>query len=79
MCVLRMLPDMLIQTLVNRIWNCVLVVELNKRVFEFLAIDLIAEEPPKECTERVVCCDGGDSHLGHPKVYINLVSRLSVK
>lgn len=39
----------------------------------FLAIDLIAEIPPKEVTERVVYCDGGDAHLGHPKVYINLV------
>lgn len=38
-----------------------------------LGINLIAEVPPKECTERVVCCDGGDPHLGHPKVYINLV------
>ncbi|XP_031619030.1 probable NADH dehydrogenase [ubiquinone] iron-sulfur protein 6, mitochondrial [Contarinia nasturtii] len=35
-------------------------------------INLIAEVPPKECTERVVCCDGGDPNLGHPKVYINL-------
>lgn len=36
-------------------------------------INLIAEIPPKECTERVVSCDGGDGPLGHPKVYINLV------
>jgi len=36
------------------------------------AIDLIAEIPPKECTERVVNCDGGDGPLGHPIVYINL-------
>lgn len=39
----------------------------------FTGIDLIDEIPPKECEERVVCCDGGDPHLGHPKVYINLV------
>jgi NADH dehydrogenase (ubiquinone) Fe-S protein 6 len=38
------------------------------------AINLIAEEPIIECTDRVVYCDGGDAHLGHPKVYINLVS-----
>lgn len=38
-----------------------------------IGINLIAEIPPKECTERVVYCDGGDPHLGHPKVYINLV------
>lgn len=36
-------------------------------------IKLIAEVPPKECTERVVYCDGGDGPLGHPKVYLNLV------
>ncbi|KAH8241528.1 NADH dehydrogenase [ubiquinone] iron-sulfur protein 6, mitochondrial [Drosophila bipectinata] len=35
-------------------------------------IKLIEEVPPKECTERVVFCDGGDGPLGHPKVYINL-------
>ncbi len=36
-------------------------------------IKLINEIPPKECTERVVSCNGGDGPLGHPKVYINLV------
>lgn len=41
-------------------------------------IKLIAEVPPKECTERVVFCDGGDGPLGHPKVYINLVISLSI-
>ncbi|XP_037038888.1 NADH dehydrogenase [ubiquinone] iron-sulfur protein 6, mitochondrial [Bradysia coprophila] len=35
-------------------------------------IKLINEIPPKECTERVVSCNGGDGPLGHPKVYINL-------
>ncbi|KAG4071828.1 hypothetical protein HA402_005989 [Bradysia odoriphaga] len=35
-------------------------------------IKLINEIPPKECTERVVFCNGGDGPLGHPKVYINL-------
>lgn len=34
---------------------------------------MIDEIPPKECTERVVYCDGGNGPLGHPKVYINLV------
>lgn len=43
-------------------------------LLKILAVDLIAEIPPKECTERVVYCDGGDPLLGHPKVYINLVS-----
>lgn len=38
------------------------------------AIDLIAEVPPKECLERVVFCNGGGGPLGHPKIYINLVS-----
>jgi NADH dehydrogenase (ubiquinone) Fe-S protein 6 len=41
------------------------------------AIDLIAEQPVIECKERVVFCDGGDPHLGHPKVYINLVRLIS--
>ncbi|KAI7887211.1 hypothetical protein K492DRAFT_139816 [Lichtheimia hyalospora FSU 10163] len=36
------------------------------------AIDLIAEEPIRMSTKRVVACDGGDGALGHPKVYINL-------
>lgn len=36
-------------------------------------IKLVNEIPPKECTERVTYCDGGDGPLGHPKVYINLV------
>jgi len=35
-------------------------------------IKLVNEIPPKECTERVIFCDGGDGPLGHPKVYINL-------
>ncbi|XP_055381702.1 NADH dehydrogenase [ubiquinone] iron-sulfur protein 6, mitochondrial [Condylostylus longicornis] len=41
-------------------------------VNENWGIKLIDEIPPKEVTERVVWCDGGDEHLGHPKVYINL-------
>ncbi|ORY94396.1 zinc-finger domain-domain-containing protein [Syncephalastrum racemosum] len=36
------------------------------------AIDLIAEEPIRFSSKRVVSCDGGDAALGHPKVYINL-------
>lgn len=46
--------------------------------FTVAGINLIDEVPPKECTERVVACDGGDPHLGHPKVYINLV-RIDLK
>lgn len=42
-------------------------------MFIFTGINLVDEVPPKECTDRVVACDGGDPHLGHPKVYINLV------
>lgn len=41
-----------------------------------LAIDLVNEIPPKEVTERVVWCNGGDEHLGHPKVFINLVKKI---
>lgn len=41
-----------------------------------VAMELIAKVPPIPSKERVVWCDGGDEHLGHPKVYINLVSLL---
>ncbi|EDV31783.1 uncharacterized protein Dana_GF15523 [Drosophila ananassae] len=44
----------------------------TRYVNENWGIKLIEEVPPKECTERVVFCDGGDGPLGHPKVYINL-------
>lgn len=37
-------------------------------------IKLIDETPITESTERVVSCNGGGGPLGHPKVYINLVS-----
>ncbi|XP_065203355.1 probable NADH dehydrogenase [ubiquinone] iron-sulfur protein 6, mitochondrial [Planococcus citri] len=37
-----------------------------------VAIDLIAQVPPIASKDRVVWCDGGDEHVGHPKVYINL-------
>ncbi|KAL1931751.1 hypothetical protein VTP01DRAFT_9894 [Rhizomucor pusillus] len=36
------------------------------------AIDLIAEEPIRFVSKRIVSCDGGGGALGHPKVYINL-------
>lgn len=38
------------------------------------AIDLVAEEPVVVCDKRVVFSDGGGP-LGHPRVYINLVSK----
>lgn len=44
-----------------------------KQVNQNWAINLIAEVPPKEVTERVVWCDGGSGPEGHPRVYINLV------
>ncbi|XP_051872855.1 NADH dehydrogenase [ubiquinone] iron-sulfur protein 6, mitochondrial [Pristis pectinata] len=44
----------------------------QKEVNENFAIDLVAEEPITEVTDRVVSCDGGGGALGHPKVYINL-------
>lgn len=50
----------------------------TRLVNENWGINLIAEIPPQECTERVVACDGGDGPLGHPKVYINLVSGWTV-
>lgn len=37
-------------------------------------MELIANVPPIPSKEKIVWCDGGDEHLGHPKVYINLVS-----
>lgn len=55
-------------------WAVLLVLRLIQFILiDCSAIDLIAEIPPKEVTERVVYCNGGDDHLGHPKVYINLV------
>lgn len=37
------------------------------------AIDLVREDPVVMCTQRVVASDSGGP-LGHPVVYINLVS-----
>ncbi|KAA3671651.1 NADH dehydrogenase (ubiquinone) Fe-S protein 6, partial [Paragonimus westermani] len=39
---------------------------------------LIAEVPPIPCHEHIVSCDGGGGALGHPKVYINLVSNFGI-
>lgn len=36
------------------------------------AIDLIRKVPTIISKERIAHCDGGDKHLGHPRVYINL-------
>ncbi|KAK7576043.1 hypothetical protein V9T40_012329 [Parthenolecanium corni] len=44
----------------------------KKYVNPNIAIELIAKVPPIPSKERIVWCDGGDEHLGHPKVYINL-------
>ncbi|THD19149.1 NADH dehydrogenase iron-sulfur protein 6 mitochondrial [Fasciola hepatica] len=44
----------------------------NKLVNPNFAEKLIAEVPPIPCKEHIVSCDGGESALGHPKVYINL-------
>lgn len=41
------------------------------------AIDLIREDPVVVCTRRTVASDSGGP-LGHPKVYINLVSSVKV-
>lgn len=40
------------------------------------AIKFIAKNPPKKIKNRIVWCDGGSPTLGHPKVFINLVSIL---
>ncbi|CAD5206275.1 unnamed protein product [Bursaphelenchus okinawaensis] len=44
----------------------------KKQVNPNIAINLVAEQPPKASEEHVVSCDGGHPALGHPKVYINL-------
>lgn len=36
------------------------------------AIELIAQQPIRMETRRVVSCNGGGGALGHPKVFINL-------
>jgi len=41
------------------------------------AIDLVHEDPVVVCTQRVVASDSGGP-LGHPRVFINLVSLSSV-
>lgn len=38
------------------------------------AIELIAQQPVIKTEQRIVACDGGNGPLGHPKIYINLVS-----
>jgi len=38
-----------------------------------IALDLIAEDPVVVCDKRVIPSDSGGP-LGHPKVFINLVS-----
>ncbi|XP_035446663.1 probable NADH dehydrogenase [ubiquinone] iron-sulfur protein 6, mitochondrial [Spodoptera frugiperda] len=43
-----------------------------KQVNPNWAVNLIAEVPPKQVTERVVWCDGGSGPEGHPRVFINL-------
>ncbi|XP_043545588.1 NADH dehydrogenase [ubiquinone] iron-sulfur protein 6, mitochondrial [Chiloscyllium plagiosum] len=44
----------------------------QKELNENFAIELVAEEPVTEVSDRVVSCDGGGGALGHPKVYLNL-------
>ena len=40
-----------------------------------MAMNLIAQRPAQDCGhDRVVYCDGGHPALGHPRVFINLVS-----
>lgn len=49
---------------------------MPKQVNPNIAQKLIAEVPPIETDERVVYCDGGHFALGHPRVYIKLVSNI---
>jgi len=48
-------------------------VQVNKN----FAIDLVHEDPVVVCSQRVVASDSGGP-LGHPRVYINLVSCAAV-
>ena len=43
------------------------------KVTEKWAIDMVAEDPIVVCEKRAVWSDGGGA-LGHPRVFINLVS-----
>lgn len=49
-------------------------VDREKTINNNFAIDLVAEIPSIASKSRIACCDGGGGPLGHPKVYINLVS-----
>lgn len=49
-------------------------VELNKQPNPAPAIELIEKVPINYVNENIVACDGGGENLGHPKIYINLVS-----
>lgn len=52
-------------------------IDKPKQVNQKFAIDLIAAVPPEARKERIVWCDGGGGPTGHPKVYINLVSKIN--
>lgn len=46
----------------------------TKYVNPNIAIEFISKVPSIPSKDRIVWCDGGNEHLGHPKVYINLVN-----
>ncbi|KAL7071966.1 hypothetical protein ACQ4LE_008551 [Meloidogyne hapla] len=43
-----------------------------KQVNPNIAAHLVAERAPVPCEKSVVFCDGGHTHGGHPRVFINL-------
>jgi NADH dehydrogenase (ubiquinone) Fe-S protein 6 len=47
---------------------------MKKQVNPNVAMHLVAEIPPIVSTQRIVACDGGGGALGHPKIYLCLVS-----
>ncbi len=49
------------------------------KVTKHFAQDMINAIPPKEVASGKVYCNGGGGALGHPGVYINLVSCLAVQ
>lgn len=58
----------------SRFCTCLYKTCFSLQVNENFAIDLIAEQPVSDVGSRVIACDGGGGALGHPKVYINLVT-----
>lgn len=67
--------SLLLQTWAEDDYRNVRFTNTPKQVNSKWSIDLIKAVPPVEVAARVAVCEGGPSEaLGHPKIYINLVS-----